>query len=265
MRAWGDRLDNVEDDGIGSRVLVPAGDVEVPLPRLVRDDERRTRVPTRVGAFRIDRTPVTVSAMRACVRAGVCVEPSRYVHGPWCTWGQVDWHEHPMTCTTSSEAEAFCAWVGGRLPTEVEWLRAVFGDGVRRWPWGPDASEGRSNLRHPNPEETDPDGWPFTSPVGAFPQDRSPYGLLDAGGNVSEWVREPISPWATPQNPAQREPTGVGLMVEGADTESTHRVLGLSWMHTLEDDGREYTLMTRPDTIGFRCAWDVDAGDDRPE
>ena len=54
------------------------------------------------------------------------------------------WHDspsgteqHPMNCVTWYEAFAFCAWDGGRLPTEAEWEKAAAGgDENRLFPWG---------------------------------------------------------------------------------------------------------------------------------
>ncbi|WP_437587428.1 formylglycine-generating enzyme family protein [Sorangium sp. So ce1000] len=51
----------------------------------------------------------------------------------------------PMNCITWHEAMAFCAWDGGRLPTEAEWnYAAAGGDEGRTYPWGDTADEDRA-------------------------------------------------------------------------------------------------------------------------
>ncbi|WP_438023210.1 formylglycine-generating enzyme family protein [Sorangium sp. So ce233] len=43
----------------------------------------------------------------------------------------------PIRCVSWSVAFAFCAWDGGRLPTEAEWNHASAGGSEQReYPWG---------------------------------------------------------------------------------------------------------------------------------
>lgn len=78
----------------------------------------------------LDEREVTVSDYRACVTAQACTWPIAGAYGGqgWtCTYGVTGKDSHPVTCVTKTQAEAFCTWMGRRLPTEVEWEYAALG------------------------------------------------------------------------------------------------------------------------------------------
>ncbi len=103
--------------------------------------------------------------------------------------------QHPANCIDWKQADAYCRFAGGRLPTEEEWQLAAGRVDGRLYPWG-DAKPGAkaANLFGADGDYTllrtlhsQKDGWQYTAPVGAFADDRSPFALMDMGGNVSEW------------------------------------------------------------------------------
>ena len=139
---------------------------------------------------------------------------------------------------TRAEAEAYCAFRGGRLPTADEWTWAAAGPRARRYPWGDTGAvcrratwgleDGLCGFGHTGPEL-----------AGLHPEGATPEGVLDLAGNVSEWV-------------ADRSEDGKGL------------VRGGSFATQLATELRTWSAVKLPVTtsspqIGARCAYDVAA------
>jgi formylglycine-generating enzyme required for sulfatase activity len=123
--------------------------------------------------------------------------------------------DEPVWGVSWYEAMAFARWAGRRLPSEVEWERAARGDDARTFPWGDEA---------PEPRYANFDGARSgVTPVGAFPNGASLFGLLDMAGNVWEWTSTEFGPY--PGFTAFPYPEYSELWFDG-----DHRVLkGGSW------------------------------------
>lgn len=96
--------------------------------------------------------------------------------------------QHPVTFVSLVDALSYCQWAGLGLPTEWLWEKAARGDDGQTFPWGGRSPFGTDFSQRPYKpyrlaHVMDDD----TSPVGQYPQVRSPYGCEDLIGNVSEW------------------------------------------------------------------------------
>ncbi len=165
------------------------------------DDERPARMVTISHEFEIDRTEVSVAAYQGCVSAGACSSPSTAQSRGLTAQAYVSWNQ----------ASAYCAFRQKRLLTEAEWEWAARAPDNRRYPWGADpASCTRAIYAGPDPT-VGPNCWDRDdspiAPVGSHPDGASFYGVLDLGGNVSEWVADwyaiyPDGPATDPPGPA---------------------------------------------------------------
>ncbi len=248
-----------EEDDDGAKVLVPAGPFSRPPTQVLvpagpfwrghpdgpphpfgNPDTHPMRL-IEMSAFRIDRAEVTVGDYRRCVDAGKCSaalcrgQPEAHV-GP----------DLPVTCVSWRQAAAYCAWAGGRLPTEAEWEKAARGLDGRKYPWGGAAPTCELALHNVC-------GIDAPAPVGARPAGASPFGILDMGGNVAEWTADWYAEGYYRESPAA-DP-------RGPDSGSFRVVRGGSFMAGSRYMMTGFRKFESPETsrrdLGFRCAFAV--------
>jgi len=196
----------------------------------------------------MDKFEVTNAQFALCVTDGACAEPT-YKHSATRQnyYSDPDYADFPRVAVSWFEARDYCQWVGGRLPTEAEWVRAARGDDNRVYPWGnedPDCS--KVNLLD---ESTGKLCVGDTVPVGSFPEGASPFGVMDLAGNVWEWTADwyhqnyySISPEINPQGPEQ----GGMKVVHGGGFDYGWKVTRIAY--TTDHDPSEHKI-----GFGFRC------------
>lgn len=193
-----------------AEVLVPAGEFTMGTSTepWALDNERPAHR-ARTEAFWLDTTPVTNGDYLRFIAEGGYDEPRWWSEPGWAhrcraglvapqfwqpaggTWVRTRFGvtepvppDEPVVHVCFFEAEAYAAWAGKRLPTEVEWEKAARFDPAtgcsRRYPWGDaDPTERHANLgqRHLRP-----------APAGSYPAGASPLGVHQLIGDVWEWT-----------------------------------------------------------------------------
>lgn len=152
----------------------------------------------------------------------------------------------PVTGVNWFDAAAYCHWVGRRLPREAEWELAARGSKGREYPWGDNWAEGLTNTGYGRDEDM------LLAPRGSYPTDRSPYGVMDMAGNVSEWVADWYQPY--PGNSEQDRFYGrLHKVVRGGGAGLGHYALSVFYRSARRAHARPDMITT---DVGFRCARD---------
>jgi len=195
-------------------VVIPAGQY------VLGEKEHATnpRHTGKLGAFRISDAETTTAQFAAFVTAtNYVTDAERRGFGKVFREGMADWvwtntpgahwrrpsgpdgpeakPDHPVTQISGADAEAYCRWVKGRLPTCDEWEAAARAGARTRWPWGEKFIPGRANIWNgkTHKAETEADGFTYTAPVRSFPP--NVWGLYDVIGNVFEYCADLPPPY----------------------------------------------------------------------
>lgn len=263
-------------DSCCASVAIPGGDVQTGDGPLI----------VKVSPFSIDDYEVTVGRFRAFLAAGAVTQDNppplgsgahpAYPQTGWqdlwnqqlaadlptlrqlmycgigATWTDEPCHgeSRPISCVTWFEAHAFCAWDGGRLPSESEWeFAAAGGEEVRTYPWGAAAPDPTLAVY-----DCIGDGSPAGQckptdmlPVGSrSPLGDSRWGNRDFSGSVAEWTLDYYTGSFSGWGPDFVETVGVVRTLRGSGY-----------------DGLPVTLTTkrrsglppskRADSVGIRC------------
>jgi formylglycine-generating enzyme required for sulfatase activity len=216
----------------GEMIYIPAGSFEMGTPDSYTAEHFSWEHPQHtvtLAAYSIGKYEVTRGQYRQFINAGGYSTRLYWSDDGWLWKGsrtepQYDWDavvywgnqpftqtdNHPVVGVSYYEAEAFCKWAGGDLPTEAQWERAARWTGTHAnlYPWGDawDAEKCNNTTDHLSSFLYQ------TTPVGSYPSGASPSGCQDMAGNALEWCKDWYSgtyystgPTSDPQGPASGE------------------------------------------------------------
>jgi len=207
-----------------------------------------------LDGYWIDKYEVTNARYALCVADGSCTAPwVNFSNTRQEYYGNPEFHNYPVIMVDWWQANTFCKWAGGHLPSEAEWEKAARGTDGRRYPWGNEAiTSDKANFcdvnctrGHANPAFDD--GYADTAPVGSFPNGASPYGLMDMAGNVWEWTRSIPSPYPYDPNDGREAEDGYQYIWRGGPWSN-----GIWWIRAT----LRYKSVPKYwyENLGFRCA-----------
>lgn len=159
--------------------------------------------------------------------------------------------DHPINNVSWHGANAYCRWVGARLPTEAEWELAARGEDGRLYPWGDEAPEAGHAIFGTT-------SFDVLQPVDALSDGTSSFNVYGMAGGVWEWVADGYDTFyyenSPPENPGGPVVTNVtprvlrggGYTSSAAELRSTNR-----------RSANPTEFRGIPD-VGFRCARDAE-------
>ncbi|XYH94404.1 formylglycine-generating enzyme family protein [Sorangium sp. So ce1128] len=146
----------------------------------------------------------------------------------------------PISCVSWFVAFAFCAWDGGRLPTEAEWNYASAGGSEQReYPWG---------NAFPNSTYAVYDAAGSAAVGSRSPRGDGLWGHADLAGNLWEWTLDFEGPYPDPCPDCANLEGGSARVIRG----------GSWWQPEAEDISTSFRNGWDPadltDALGVRCA-----------
>ena len=253
-------LQQIELGGRVEMITIPGGEFYSGCNEAVDSECQAAEKPGKrisLPTFKIDKIEVTVAEFKRCVDAGACsaqgatvpywtFDSKEHPELGWaCNWGASGRERHPMNCVDWPTAQAYCTWVGKRLPRDEEWEKAARGTDGRKFPWGNQGfipggtrwanvadEQVKRNMSTWEVASGFDDGFYGTAPIGSFAQGASPYGVLDMTGNVCEWTSGGSESW---------RPTRGGAWSSQPPRQRISAVEGQG-------------PSARTESIGFRCA-----------
>lgn len=200
-----------------------------------------------LNGFWIDIYEVTNEQFAKCVESHFCYEPRDFSSATRKDYyTNKAYANYPVIHVDWNQANAYCSWVGKRLPTEAEWEKAARGENGNLYPWG-------NELPNEIPAQINRFEDGDTVPVDSFPEGVSPYGVYNMEGNVWEWTADRYDEYYYSKSPAENP--------KSASAGNDYVIRGYSWAYPFS----RYEITTRnfyygfnhTYDLGFRCAMDA--------
>lgn len=190
-------------------------------------------------SFWIYRSEVTNREYALCVNAGICQPPGNDQALQAFKDGNLA--DNPVAGVNWNQAQSYCGWVRGSLPTEAQWEYAARGTDSNLYPWG-DAT--------PTCDLADfKDCTGGTSKVTDHAMGQSPFQVFDLAGNVFEWVGDRYDGTYYSSSPDVDPP--------GPDNGNTRVVRSSSYLSGQSDLPVNQRFQLDPEKnrqdLGFRC------------
>ncbi len=217
-------------------VFVPKGEVNL------GDNEYENNLVHNVflDDFWIYMFKVTNGQYRHCVQTGTCTPPAS--EAPYPDLEDPSIKDEPVIGVTWEQADTYCKWMKGRLPTEAEWEKTARGPQANTYPWG-DNDPDCDLLNYGDCED------PAITKVYEYPEGRSYYEAFDLAGNTYEWVFDLYEDdfiSQLPDEPPAGPPNGTERSVRGSSYISGEELIPSAQLFYLEPDKYRTDL-------GFRC------------
>jgi len=217
------------------------------------------------------RYEATAACFRRCIEDDACSADEVGYSGAWDArfpenypplgyWLDVFYDEYPVGQLTFRGAQAYCRYLGGRLPTSAEWEHAARGDEGLIFPWqrAADPTDPTTNEIYIGSRQCDHwncDGH-FLQPVALFPLGAGPYGHLDIAGNAAEWAADTATAYEGPFD----EPLVDPFNDDGSARRAVRGWHGqtLEWYGMSESGEFDIDFPRTYHVVSVRCAFDTE-------